>query len=101
MPESLERRFQADCDRPTVIALPMFSSLLHIVEIGDERRPCATTESDPALCAVALPAGNTAFAVDLPTFSTLLKWLVSGATRAQSAGPRGAENQLGNPRSSS
>ena len=81
--EVKKTEFHIDCQRPALIALPIYASRAHRLRIGsggswEGPTHCTAPPTGlPALCGVELPAGQSTVAVRFPTFPLFLKSLLS------------------------
>jgi hypothetical protein len=76
-PEALIRRFNISCQKPTTVALPLFSSPGHLIVIHNAARSCIDRPDFPGLCALTLPFGQSTVDVYLPTFGTIFRAALS------------------------
>ena len=67
--EVLVVRFQATCQRATVLPLPLYASRLHRVRVSgfDRSQPCVSTPDLPDICSATVAAGSHVIDVEMPT----------------------------------
>jgi len=73
--EVLVVRFQATCQRATVLPLPIYASRLHRVRVSGFDRPsaCVSTPELPDVCGATVPAGSHVIDVELPTLAVAIR----------------------------
>jgi hypothetical protein len=73
--EVMEVRFRTTCGRSAVLPLPLYASALHVVRTPNNSRyqPCQQVPEFLDLCGAAIPAGEGAVSVELPTMRALLR----------------------------
>lgn len=83
-------QFSIGCVRPALLALPIFASRLHGIEVfysdGISRFSTCEAASDfPGLCGVAVPAGQSQVQVEMPSYQSVVTWLIGMAKQKLTA----------------
>lgn len=83
-------QFRISCVRPTLLALPIFASRLHSIVVfspDGTSRPgtCEAAPGFPGLCGVGVPAGQSQVQVEMPSYQSVVRWLIGIAKQKLAA----------------
>lgn len=83
-------QFRIGCVKPALLALPIFASRLHGIVVfysdGTSRLgTCKAAPGFPGLCGVEVPAGQSQVQIEMPSYQSVVKWLIGIAKQKLAA----------------
>lgn len=83
-------QFRIGCAKPALVALPIFASRLHSVKVfhpDGTSRPstCEAVPGFPGLCGVGVPAGQSQVQIEMPSYQSVVRWLIGLANQQLAA----------------